>query len=100
MTDLILNIVLAVATVGVSILSYYLSVKKLIQEQALAAINYAETYGKELELLGEEKMAIAVDAVYDVLPAIAKAFVTKQMLEMTIQAVFDQVKAFAEKQVK
>ena len=96
MWETILSIVMTVLTVVVTIISYYLSVKKLIQEEALKAINIAE----ELDLLGEEKMAVAVDAVYKVLPLPAKAFVTKSMLEITIQAVFDQVKAFAEKQVK
>ena len=96
MWETILSIVMTVLTVVVTVISYYLSVKKLIQEEALKAINIAE----ELDLIGEEKMAVAVESVYSVLPAPAKAFISKAMIQVTVQAVFDQVKEFAEKQVK
>ena len=93
-TDQIFTVILAIATAGFAVLSYYLVIMKTITDESLRAIVSVE----DLDIIGEEKMALAVEAVYSIMPSIAKVFVSRKMLEIIIQAIFDQVKAFAEKQ--
>lgn len=93
-TDQIFTIILSLATAGLAVFSYYLVIRKAITDESLRAIVSVE----DLDVIGEEKMAIAVEAVYSILPAIARVFISRKMLEIIIQSIFDQVKAFAEKQ--
>ena len=96
MTNQILTILFALLTIVVTIYSYYLSVRKKIEESALTAINDAE----DLDADGKEKMRVAVDTVYSLVPPVIKPFLNKQLVEVIIQSIFDKVEAYAKKQMK
>ena len=93
--ELILSILSLLTTVAAILFGYYQSIRKLIEQEALNAINKAE----ELDKMGEEKMTEAVEAVYAILPAVVKPFISKSVLETIIQTVFDKVEEYAQKQV-
>ena len=92
--ELILSIVSCLFTLAAIILRYYLAIRKKIEQEALNAINKAEDTDK----IGEEKMQDAVEIVYDIIPAVAKPFISKKLIETIIQSVFDKVEEYARKQ--
>ena len=96
MTDTILTISFALLTIIVTIYSYYLAIRKKVEACALDAINEAE----ELEAVGKEKMRAAVDTVYSIVPLVAKPFLSKELIEVIIQSIFDKVEEYAKKQTK
>lgn len=93
--ELILSIVSCLFTLAAIVISYYLAIRKKIEQEALNAINKAEDTNK----IGEEKMQDAVEIVYDIIPAVAKPFISKKLIETIIQSVFDKVEEYARKQV-
>lgn len=93
--EIYINIALGVLAVGVTLFSYYLAIKNKIEEAAKDAINAAE----DLDKIGAEKMQIAVEQVYAVIPTIIKPVFPKDFIEQIIQEVFDKMTEFAEKQV-
>ena len=93
--ELILSIVSCLFTLVAIVISYYLAIRKKIEQEALNAINKAEDTDK----IGEEKMQNAVEIVYDIIPAVAKPFISKKLIETIIQSVFDKVEEYARKQV-
>ena len=90
-----INIALGVLAIGVTIFSYYLAIKNKIEQAAKDAINAAE----DLDKIGKEKMEIAVEQVYAVIPAIVKPVFPKDFIEQIVQEVFDKMIEFAEKKV-
>lgn len=92
--ELILSIVSCLFTLAAIVISYYLAIRKKIEQEALNAINKAEDTDK----IGEEKMQDAVEIVYDIIPAVAKPFISKKLIETIIQSVFDKVEEYARKQ--
>lgn len=92
---MVLEIVLGVVAIAVTFLSYYLSIKNTIRKHIGDAINSAE----ETDKIGAEKMAIAVEQVYSLVPPILKSVFTKEVLSGLIQEVFDKMQEFAQKQV-
>ena len=93
--ELILTIVSGVVTVLSVVLGYYQYIKKKIEQEALNAINKAEDTDK----IGAEKMRDAVKTVYELIPSVAKPFVSEKLIETVIQGVFDKVEEYARKQV-
>lgn len=92
----ILSIVFAVLTVIVGLISYYLYIRNKIQQAIASGIDNAE----ELEEIGAEKMATVISGLKQLIPAMFRPFITDNLLESLVQAVFDSMKAFAEKQAK
>lgn len=92
----ILTIVSSVLTIIATILGYYQHIKKRLEQQALDAINRAE----ETDKIGAEKMQDAINMVYDMIPAVARPFISEKMIEIVIQNVFDKVEEYAQKQIK
>ena len=92
--ELILSIVSCLFTLVAIVISYYFAIRKKIEQEALNAINKAEDTDK----LGKEKMQDAVEIVYDIIPAVAKPFISKKLVETIIQSVFDKVEEYARKQ--
>ena len=92
--ELILTIVSSVITVAALILGYYQHIKKRLEQEALNAINKVE----ESDKVGAEKMQNAIEMVYDMIPAVAKPFISEKMVETIIQSVFDKVEEYARKQ--
>ena len=94
--QLILTIVSSLITVAAAIIGYYHHIKKRLEEEALNAINKAE----ETDKVGAEKMQDAIEMVYDMIPTVAKPFISEKMVEMVIQTVFDKVEDYAKKQLE
>lgn len=67
--------------------------KKQIQQLMLAAEKGAENLVLEN---GEAKMQFVVDKTYALLPPAIKVFVSKQMLTVLVQSLFDEVKEIIE----
>ena len=94
--ELILTIVSSVIAVAAAILGYYQHIKKRIEQEALDAINKAE----ETDKIGAEKMQDAIKMVYDIIPDVARPFISEEMVELVIQRVFDKVEDYARKQIE
>lgn len=94
--ELILTIVSPFITVSAAIVGYYQHIKKRLEQEALNAINKAE----ETDKIGTEKMQDAIEMVYDMIPVVAKPFISKKMVELVIQGVFDKVEDYARKQIE
>ena len=94
--ELILTIMSSVLTVVATILGYYQHIKKRLEQEALNAINKAE----ETDKIGAEKMQDAIKRVYDIIPAVARPFISEKMVELIIQGVFDKVEDYARKQIE
>ena len=93
----IILVILSILCSGVAIfISYYLSVKKMIESSVVDAINMAE----ELDAMGAEKMAAAVETIYELVPVIVKPFISRQMIEVIVQTSFDKIEEYALKQIK
>lgn len=93
---LILTIAGGLLSLAATLLSYYFAIKNSLRDAAESAINSAE----ELDKIGEEKMALAVEQVYALVPDIAKPFFSKATIQVMVQLVFDQMEEYAKKQVQ
>lgn len=95
--EIVINILLAIATIAFAFISYYLEVKHKMQKEVNGLIDAAEETGE----VGEDKMAMVVNKLYyDIVPAVLRPFLTKAVIEQIVQAAFDKVEAYAEKQAK
>lgn len=93
---MVLNIILAVLSVALLLVSAWIGIKKKIQLEAENAINDAE----DTDLVGAEKMEQAIDNVLAALPKVALTFVSRDAVRNVIQVVFDGMEKYARKQVK
>ncbi len=94
--EIIISIVSIVCTIVSILCGYYIYIRKKIEQEALNAINKAEDTGK----VGKEKMAEAVETIYNILPAFVRPFISKDMIEIVVQGVFDKMEEYVRKQVK
>lgn len=94
-TPIWIDILLVIAGVAITLLSYYLNVRRKIREAAEGAINAAE----ELNKIGEEKMQIAIEQIYVAIPIVAKPFISKTLIREILQEVFDNMEKYAKKQM-
>lgn len=92
----ILSIVFAVITVALGFISYYFYIRNKLQKQIATEIDSAEN----LDEVGAEKMASVVSALKQLVPAILKPFITDNLIQSLVQAAFDSITAFAQKQVE
>ena len=91
-----LLIVLSIlCTIVAAVISYYLYIKKLIESNALDAINKAE----DTDLIAGEKMVEAVNTIYGMLPTVIRPFISKVLIETVLQGVFNKVEEYAKKQI-
>jgi hypothetical protein len=90
----IVEIILSIFSVLLVFLSYYISVRQTLQEKVGDAINEAE----KTDLIGEEKMAYAVEQIYQLVPTMFKPILTKPVIEGIVQQLFDKMQDFAKKQ--
>jgi hypothetical protein len=90
----IFEIILGIFSVLLVFLSYYISVRQTLQEKVGDAINEAE----KTDLIGEEKMAYAVEQIYQLVPTMFKPILTKPVIEGIVQQLFDKMQDFAKKQ--
>lgn len=94
MLEIIINILLVLAFVALSCLTYYFDIKRKLQEKVNGAISDAE----DLERDGAEKMAAVVDSLLSIIPPIFKPFLTRKAVEKIVQAAFDKIEEYAQKQ--
>lgn len=78
--------------------TYFRSSKKL---QALAGrvINDAEQAFKGTSQRGQDKFNYALTMLYDKVPVALRPFITRQLLGEMLQSAFDELSAFAAKQL-
>ena len=94
MLETILTIVFAILTIVGSGLAYYFYVKDKITAAANDAVNTAE----DSNAVAQEKMEIAIIEIEKILPAGAKVFFTKERIRVIVQAAFDGIELYAQKQ--
>lgn len=94
--EIIITIVSIICTIVSILCGYYIYIRKKIEQEALNAINKAEDTDK----VGKEKMAEAVETIYNILPACVRPFISKDMIEIVVQGVFDKMEEYVRKQVK
>ena len=90
----IISIVMGIVGFITTCLSYYFAIRYKIKSTCEDAINNAEESGQS----GEEKLELAAEQVYAIIPTVAKPFFSKALVRRLVQATFDKIKAFAEKQ--
>lgn len=95
MPEIIISIITTVLAIAGAIAAYYIHIREKIEDTALDAINTAEN----MDAVGKEKFNEAVNIVMGVIPAVAKPFIPKSVVEAVVQKVFDKVAEFAKKQV-
>ncbi len=92
--EIILTIVFAVLTIAGTLGSWYFYVKNKINAAIAGEIDSAENNDVD----GKQKMAIVVEQLQTIIPAVLKPFFTKQLLESLVQAAFDKIEDYAKKQ--
>ena len=97
MWNMILNIVLALVSVAIAFITYYLDIKKKIQESVNGEINKAEDTGE----VGAVKMAYVVESIYNnIVPKVLRPILNKKAIEKIVQAAFDKLEEYAQKQAQ
>lgn len=92
----IISLVISLLAVAVTLVSYYFYIKQKLRESALNAINSAEN----ADAAGAEKMRLAVDQVYALVPPLLKPVISRELVGQLIQAVFDKMQEFAKKNLQ
>lgn len=97
MWEIILNIVLALLSVTLAGVTYYLDVKKKILESVNDKVNEAEDTGED----GKAKMAMVVNEIYTkIVPTVLKPVFNKKVLEKLVQVAWEKIEKYAEKQAE
>lgn len=92
----ILTILFAILAVLGVFVSYYFYIRSKVFAATEDAVNNAEQDDK----VAEEKMELAVNQIYSIVPAFLKPFFTKEAIKGIVQMAFDKIEAYAEKQKK
>lgn len=95
-TSQIINIVLGVLSVLITFVGYYFYIRGKAIKAAQKAVNDAEQDDKT----GAEKLQIAVEQVYSLIPPILKPVITRTIITGIVQAAFDKIEAYAKKQIQ
>lgn len=95
---ILINIIWAVVCFILSVvaqfLAAYLKAKGVVTEEAAHQIAVAEEAFATMEKAGEKKMQYCIDALYDLIPAPVKLFLTREMIGEIVQRVFDNVEKY------
>lgn len=94
MYEIILYVV-NVVMILLACLIYYKSAKDNIKSLCVELIEKAEIEG----MVGSEKMELVVDTLYKHVPTVLKPFINKNVIQVIAQTVFDNIEAYAKKQV-
>lgn len=92
--EIILNVLLAIAAVVLAFVGYYFYVKNKIQ----AALNGEINDEENSEAQAEAKRQEVVERLQSLVPAVLKPFLTQKVLTALVQAAFDKIEEYAEKQ--
>ena len=94
--NVVLTVFASILTVVATFFSYYLIIKRKIEAEIPGAINNAE----DTLMAGAEKLKVAVDTLYSLIPTVVKPFITRDIIEALVQEVFDKMEDFARKQLE
>ena len=90
----VISIITSVLSIALAFVGYYFDVKAKISEKAVGLIDDCEQDGT----CGADKMALVVTELYKLVPAFFKPILNKKTLERIVQALFDKIEEYAEKQ--
>ncbi|WP_438848863.1 RHS repeat domain-containing protein [Anaerocaecibacter muris] len=94
--EAIISLVLAGLSLIVTFIGHYFYVRGKLHKAAAGAITNAEQDDKT----GAEKLELAVDQVYGLVPASLKVFIHRSSVRKIVQAAFDKIEDYAKKQVE
>ena len=94
--EAIISLVLAGLSLIVTFIGHYFYVRGKLHKAAAGAITNAEQDDKT----GAEKLELAVDQVYVLVPASLKVFIHRSSVRKIVQAAFDKIEDYAKKQVE
>ncbi len=92
--NIIWFVVLFVLGAVARFITAYLKAKGVVTEEAAHQIAVAEEAFATMEKAGEKKMQYCIDALYDLIPAPVKLFLTREMIGEIVQRVFDNVEKY------
>ena len=95
----IYSIVMTALMVIFGFLCSYIKTKTNLISKAGDFINKAEEDYKDVSKAGAQKFEFVVEALYGLVPAPMKMFITRQMISEITQKVFDQATEYATKQL-
>ena len=93
MWEMIINIVLAVLSVAIAFIAYYLEIKRKIVEAAGSEIANAQDVAAD----NSERMAYVVAQLKKIVPAPLRFIFTDKIIKTIAQKVFDKIKEYAKK---
>lgn len=77
----------------------YFKTKQAVTAKAAEMINQAETVYKDVAKAGGKKMRYVCVQLHNLVPGPLKPFITEELIESMVQAVFDKIEDYAKKQL-
>jgi len=98
MLESIIRIAVPILTLIFGALSAYFRARDKLRDSSIKYIAEAEELYKDSTKAGKEKFSWVVDALYDLIPAPLKMFITKKCIEKIVQSSFDAIEDYAKMQ--
>ena len=98
MLETILRIAVPILTLIFGALSAYFRARDKLRDSSIKYIAEAEELYKDNTKAGKEKFSWVVEALYDLIPAPLKMFITKKCIEKIVQSSFDAIEDYAKMQ--
>ena len=98
MLETIIRISVPILTLIFGALSAYFRARDKLRDSSIKYIAEAEELYKDSTKAGKEKFSWVVDALYDLIPAPLKMFITKKCIEKIVQSSFDAIEDYAKMQ--
>lgn len=92
------EIIMTVLAIVFGGLSLYISARKNILDAVEGYINEAEDTFKDATKAGGSKFEWVVDRIMSIIPVALKPFISRALVEATVQKVFDIMESYAAKQ--
>lgn len=92
------EIVMTILAIVFGGLSLYISARKNILDAVEGYINDAEDTFKDATKAGGSKFEWVVDRIVSIIPVALKPFISRALVEATVQKVFDIMESYAAKQ--
>lgn len=93
------SIIVTILMVIGGFLAEYFKTKQKIWDKVNAYIDKAEEAYKDVAKSGSSKRQFVLEALWEIVPAPMKIFITKDMIEAIIQKAFDAIASYASKQL-
>lgn len=98
MLESIIRIAVPILTLIFGALSAYFRARDKLRDSSIKYIAEAEELYKDSTKAGKEKFSWVVEALYDLIPAPLKMFITKKCIEKIVQSSFDAIEDYAKMQ--